>query len=162
MARLMYSIKHTAKLLWDIDINAKVLCIDHSDPLRNGVKCIFPNIEVTADWPHIARKIKTERARKITDEGVRAFFKEGLEVLHMCRTKEQFLQFAGAFRGWMHTRGEGEFTDTFMNEYGTEEWCGWFYGAVSQCGFTPATQAQESHNKTIKTTKLWKMRSSID
>jgi hypothetical protein len=157
----IYAIKHTAKVTWDIDIKAKALLIDHGDALKNGFGAVFPDAALCTDWPHIAHKIKNTRAKEIKNEDNRNFFKLSLDVLHMCRTKEQFMQIAKWVGECMAARGERAFWQTFAKEYCTDTWCGWYYQAVRILGFTPATQALESYNKTIKLYKLWRTRASL-
>ena len=79
--------------------------------------------EILNDWGHIAWKIKRQRAKLIEDDDARKYFKESLEVLHLCRTEDQFNQVGRWVADGMTDFGLDEFMATFASEYLVKQWC---------------------------------------
>ena len=61
VGHFIHCIKVTAKKMYGIELSAKVVMIDHSDPLKLGFRLVYPEADLATDWPHIARKVKETR-----------------------------------------------------------------------------------------------------
>lgn len=142
-----------AKLFYGVDVDVAFGSLDHAWAIANAFRDVWPRITLVTCWPHVVRKTSEQAARLTQASYYDAVIHPHITILHLTRTREQFLTLADVcIRHWRKD-GEGAYADWFAEVYLAEPWNSWYIGASgSVSGILPNQNALESYHRSIKAT----------
>eukprot|EP00918_Siedleckia_nematoides_P039742 GHVU01086406.1.p1 GENE.GHVU01086406.1~~GHVU01086406.1.p1 ORF type:complete len:628 (+),score=49.56 GHVU01086406.1:259-1884(+) len=151
---MIKGIEDTLKLIdSDLRFEPVVVIADAAMGLYNAVKACLPMAKLINCWVHVLTNLN-ENVGKLVDKAYYEIVRLVIIMLHLCRSKLQFMSMGAYFVEAMKADGETAIAEWFYTYHIQPPFNEWFMTASPVAGAVPNNNLSEAYNAVVKRSKV--------